>query len=240
MQLTAEQIEANWETHLKIVDRFISSPRKEQFIQMLTELQEVILMAPASGKAHFHNAFPGGYLDHVNRVVKLALKTKQLWEETGLQIDFTDEELVFSALSHDLGKIGDSVNECYLPQRDKWRREKLNEMFTINKDLPFMLIQDRSLFLLQKYLIPLSHNEYMAIRLHDGIYDDANKAYFISAIPESKMRTNIVYILHQADFLASRLEYENWKLEEKEEKSSPEPKFKLKSSDGLMNLVKSL
>jgi len=239
MELTAEQIEANWVTHIKIVDTFISSPRKEQLIQLLTQLQEVVLMAPASSKAHFHNAFPGGYLDHVNRVVKFALKTKKLWEEQGLNIDFTDEELVFSALTHDLGKLGDSVNECYLPQKDKWRREKLNEMFTINRELPFMLIQDRSLFLLQKHQIPVSHNEYMAIRLHDGVYDDANKAYYISSVPESKMRTNIVYILHQADFLASRLEYENWKFEEKQEAPS-KPKFKLKSSDGLMDLVKNL
>ena len=33
----------------------------------------------------------------------------------------TEEELVFSAINHDLGKMGDEENESYIPQTDKWR-----------------------------------------------------------------------------------------------------------------------
>ena len=208
--MEAEQIQKNWERHLAIIDKFIAEERKEQILEMVNYLEEKLVLAPASGKSHFHNAFPGGYIDHVNRVVHCALKTKALWEEMGADINFTEEELVFSALFHDLGKVGDGEKEGYLRQTDQWRQKNLNEQYTPNKELPFMLIQDRSLYLLQKFNIKLSHNEYMAIRLHDGIYDDANKAYFMSYNPESKFRTNIVNILHQADYLASKVEYDNW------------------------------
>jgi len=239
MELSAEQIQENWNTLGKIVNKYISSPRKETVLELLEKLSDNIVLAPASGKDHFHNAFPGGYVDHVINVVKASLKTKQLWEEMGAHINFTDEELVFSALFHDFGKIGDGEKEGYIPQKDKWRQDKLNERFIPNTELPFMLIQDRSLYLLQRYGIQVSHNEYLAIRLHDGIFDDANKAYFVSYNPDSKFRTNIVNILHQADYLASKVEYDRWKYSGKE-KESTKKESKVKSSEGLKNLVKSL
>lgn len=238
MKLSPEQLLENWEKQRKIIDAFIESPRKEQVLNMFDYLQDKMITAPASGKAFYHNAFPGGYIDHVNRVVEYSLRTKKLWEEVGAVIDFSDEELVMSALFHDLGKVGDGELEGYIPQTDKWRQEKLQELFTVNSQLPFMLIQDRSLFILQKFGITLSHNEYLAIRTHDGVYEDANKPYFLSSQPDAKFRTNIVYILHQADFMAARVEYQKWQNTSKSPKS--EPKKEVPGSVGLMNLVKDL
>lgn len=211
MNLSAEQIQKNWDKHLKIVDTFITGDRKEKLKALYESLMEEMILAPASGKPSYHNAFPGGYIEHVNRVVHCALKTKELWESMGAVIDFTDEELVFTALNHDLGKVGYKGNPNYLPQTDSWRRDKLGEEYTPNKDLTFMLIQDRSLFTLQQNNIPVNEKEYLAIKLHDGLYDDVNKPYYISFNPDSKFRTNLVYILHQADFLASKVEYDRWK-----------------------------
>jgi hypothetical protein len=214
MKLSPEQIKNNWEKHLKIINHFITSPRKEKVLEMMSSLEDFIILSPASGKAHYHNAFIGGYIEHVNRVIQCALKTKQLWEETGADIDFTDEELVFSALFHDLGKIGDGDKQGYLPETSDWHKKNQGSNFKPNPELDFMLIQDRSLYLLQKYSIPVSKKEYLAIRLHDGVYDDANKSYFFSHNPDSKFKTNLVYILHQADFLASKVEYDVWKTED--------------------------
>ena len=146
MVFSAEQIEKNWEKHLKIVNTFITGDRKDKLLSLYESLAETMILAPASGKPSFHNAFPGGYIDHVNRVVHCALKTKALWEEMGATIDFTDEELVFAALNHDLGKIGFKDQPNYLPQTDAWRRDKLGEVYVHNKDLSFMLIQ-RHVFL---------------------------------------------------------------------------------------------
>lgn len=211
MSLTAEQIEKNWLKYLKIVDAFITGERKDQLTNMYDDLSEEMIVAPASGKLSFHNAFAGGYIDHVIRVVQCSLKTKDLWQGMGIEIDFTDEELVFAALNHDLGKIGYKGQPNYLPQTDKWRQDKLGEVYSYNTELSFMLIQDRSLFMLQQYGIKLSEKEYLGIKLHDGIYDDTNRPYYITFNPEAKLRTNLVHILHQGDFLASKIEYDNYK-----------------------------
>ena len=245
MELSAEQIQANWEKHLKIVDTFITGDRKDKLKALYVSLADNIVLAPASGKPSYHNAFPGGYVDHVNRVVHCALKTKQLWLDMGATIDFSDEELVFAALNHDLGKIGEVNKPYYLQQTDKWRQDKLGEVYTHNKDLSYMLIQDRSLFTLQQNQIAMSEKEYLAIKLHDGLYDDVNKPYYISFNPDSKLRTNIVYILHQADFLASKIEYDRWKSEGGVQESVVS-KVKtttgktVNASEGLLNLVKGI
>ena len=211
MNLSAEQIQANWDKHLKIIEVFIQGDRGKQLTALYQSLAEEMVTAPASGKLHYHNCFPGGYIEHVNRVVQCALKTKALWEEMGATVDFTDEELVFSALNHDLGKMGLPGQPGYLPQTDQWRKDKLGEMYANNTELSFMLIQDRSLFLLQQAGIQITQNEYFAIKLHDGLYDDVNKPYLISFNPDSKVRCNLVHILHQADFMASKVEYDRWK-----------------------------
>lgn len=245
MNLSAEQIQKNWDKHLKIVDTFITGDRKERLKSLYESLAEEMILAPASGKPSFHNAFPGGYIDHVNRVVHCALKTKELWETMGANIDFTDEELVFAALNHDLGKIGFKGKPNYLPQTDAWRKDKLGEEYIHNKDLSFMLIQDRSLFILQQNGIAMNEKEYLAIKLHDGLYDDVNKPYYISFNPDSKFRTNIVYILHQADFLASKIEYDAWKASggtstPKVEKTVSSTGKKVNGSIGLLNTLKEI
>lgn len=211
MSLTAEQIQENWNTFIGYIEKYINEPRKKKVLEMMTQLEEIAVLAPASSKKSYHNAFPGGYIDHINRVVATSIEVAKLWKTIGGSLDFTGEELIFAALFHDLGKLGDGLHPGYLPQTDNWRKDKLGEIYTPNPDLDFMLIPDRSLYVLQRYGIPVSKNEYLAIRLHDGVYDDANKAYFISYNESAKFKTSIVYLLHTADLLASKVEYQKSK-----------------------------
>ena len=210
MALSAEQIQSNYEKHFKIIDMYIGD-RKDSIKAMLNHMEDTYVMAPASGKTWYHNAFAGGYVDHVNRVVEYAVKQSRLYEEMGGSIDYTEEELVFAALFHDLGKIGDGDVPNYIPQTDKWRQDKLSEMYTFNPDLDFMLIPDRSLFILQKFGIKVNQKEFLGIRCHDGVFDKANEAYFFSNVESSRQKSSLISVLHSADYLASKVEYDIWK-----------------------------
>lgn len=243
--LSAEDIQKNWGTHLKLVDVYISD-RKDAVLAMLESLSETIIMSPASPKVWHHNAFPGGYLDHVNRVVRFAFKQMELYKELGGTVNFTEEELVFSALFHDLGKIGDGEKDNYIVQTDSWRQSKLGEAYTFNPDLDFMLASDRSLFMLQKYGIRVNTTEYLAIKTHDGMYQDSNKPYLISNTPDSRFKSNLPYILHTADFLATKVEIDRWEASPESKKTSEKPKkshkgmSSLKGSQGMTNMLKSI
>ena len=217
--LRAEVITSNWANFLKLIEKYISSPRKEKLLEFYKKYEERFILMPASHKVQYHNCFPGGYIDHVLRVTEGALKIHNVWFEMGVNVNYTIEELVFSAINHDLGKFGDEQNESYIPQTDQWRREKLNETYEFNNKLEFMTVPDRGLFLLRENGINYSRNEFLAIKLHDGMYDDSNKPYLMGWLPEQKPRTSLVYILHHADMMASRIEFEKeWLPKFQEEK----------------------
>jgi hypothetical protein len=209
MKLTAEQIQQNWIDFEETIKAYISEPRCSQLLDFYSKYSDRIMMMPASHKKEYHNAFPGGYVDHVLRVVDCALKLNNVWVEMGVDSStYTKEELVFAALNHDLGKMGDENNESYLSQDDQWRREKLGEDYKFNNRLEYMSVPDRSLHLLMSHGIMFSKNEMLAIKLHDGLYDDANKPYLMTWSPETKPRTSLVHIIHQADLMAARIEFE--------------------------------
>ena len=242
--LNAEQIAKNYEKHLKIIETYLGG-RAIACKEMLKHMEDNYVMAPASGKTWYHNAFAGGYVDHVNRVVQYAVEQSRLYEKMGGTLDYTEEQLVFAALFHDLGKIGDGDQPNYIPQSDKWRQDKLSEMYTYNPDLQFMLIPDRSLFILQKFGIKVDQKEFLGIRCHDGVFDKANEAYFFSNVESSRQKTALVSVLHTADFLASKVEYDMWKRnggssQPKSQKTKSTTGKRVNSSQGLTNLLKNI
>jgi len=256
--LSAEKIQSNLEQFYSNIDLYIAEPRRTQLLDLYKGQEEVLALAPASSKASFHNSFPGGFVDHINRVVAASLAVSAVWLEFGADTaTFTREELVFSAINHDLGKLGLFGKPRYIPNDSEWHVKNQGANYKPNAELPFLPVQDNSLFILQSAGIPLSVNEYIAIKIHDGLYDDGNKAYLISGQNESKLRSSLALILHQADMLASRVEWEKEWLDKvgvakpKEVKPTTPGQFKQsadakklqsigKGNPGLLNALKGL
>ena len=68
------------------------------------------MLSPASGNKFYHNSYEGGYIDHVINVSRNAIRMMRLYQESGGIIDFEQEELLFAAFHHDLGKLGTPGN----------------------------------------------------------------------------------------------------------------------------------
>ena len=77
---TDKQILDNWEIFLNNIEVHISEERKSLLLDFYKKFEERLALMPAAHKKEYHNAFPGGYIDHVNRVVRCALKQYSLWE----------------------------------------------------------------------------------------------------------------------------------------------------------------
>ena len=226
--LQPEQILSNWEDFLRYIDTYITGDRGVKLKAFYLKYDDRFLMMPAAHKPQYHNCFPGGYIDHVNRVIEGALKIDSVWREMGVVDTYSTEELVFSAMNHDLGKFGTFEEEAYLPQTDQWRREKLNEPYMFNDRLEFMSVPDRGLYLLQSHGIQYSFNEMIAIQIHDGLYDEGNKKYLMTYMPEQKPRTCLPFVLHQADLMAARIEFEReWLPKFKNSVEAPKKSFTL-------------
>jgi hypothetical protein len=207
---TEEQLVANYEKFLTFIRKaFVKQPeRMEKLLHMYSEneLGVELMIAPASGKLHFHSAYAGGYIDHVMNVCKNAMGMMKQFQSQGGVIDFDVEELLFAALHHDLGKLGDGEKPYYLPQTNDWAVKNKNEHFIQNGELHYMDVTHRALYLLQKYGIEFTQKEMIGIMLADGLYNKANEKYFISYSEDYQLKTELPYLLHWADHMSCRVE----------------------------------
>lgn len=198
-ELTPEQIEKNWTQYCGFFDQL--GDRAESAKKVLEAVGESLVTAPASSRAHYHNAFAGGLVEHSVRVLKNALKLKKTFG-----YDLSNESLIIGCLFHDLGKachIDEEGNrhDYYLPNESEWHKDKLGEIFTINTNIPYMTVPQRGLFLCQKFGLTLTYDETMAILLNDGQYVDENRPY-------KGKEPLLAVVIHMADYLSSREEKE--------------------------------
>lgn len=211
-------IQVIWETLIYAIKTEISEPRRQKVLDLYNHYEDRIKVLPASTKEQFHSAFEGGYVYHVLNVMQAAAVMEKAWNSLGVHINWTHEELMFAALNHDLGKIGDETGPLYLPNDSQWHIKNRGELYKFNDKIPFMEVHDRSLFILQQWGIPVTFNETLAIRLHGGLWDKGTESYLVGY---NKPQTSLPYILHQADLAAARIEYEQqWLFKPKDEKIS--------------------
>jgi hypothetical protein len=97
------------------------------------------------------------------------------------------------------------TDEYYIPNDSKWHIER-GQIYKINPVLQFMKVPDRSVFLLHQNNIAVSENEYLAIKLHDGLYSKGNESYLMAGQPEFSLKTDLPILLHHADHLATLIE----------------------------------
>lgn len=192
MSLTPELIEQNWKKMRSLLERL--GDRSEAALGMVDALGERLALCPASGKRDYHNAFPGGLVDHSLRVLGNAMRLAGAF---GWKIP--KDSLIIACLFHDLGKVGDHESDYYIPQTDQWRVDKLGEEYTFNKDIQYMTVPDRGIFLCQHFGLKLKQDELLAIRLNDGQYAEENGAYKL----KEPMLADVV---HMADLISTKQE----------------------------------
>ena len=221
-ELSIKVIEHNWKKLRDIIENSFDGNRLINLNKMYDYFEDRMCMAPASGKEHYHYAHVGGYVEHVLHIIDYALQIKGTWEKNGATINFTDEELIFAAMHHDLGKVGDLEHDYYIPNDSDWHRKNQGMLFKHNPKIEYMTVTDRALWLLQHFGVSMTQNEFIGLRLTDGMYEEANKSYYVAYQPERQLRSNIAYILHQADMLATHVEYDEWKRGELQEEQKVE------------------
>jgi len=216
-ELTAEQIQENWQQLRNIITETFEGERLEKLNKMYDYFEDRMCIAPASGTEYFHYAHVGGYVEHILHVIDLSVKIKDMWKQNGAIINFSDEELIFAAMHHDLGKVGDMNKDYYIPQESEWHRKNQGSIFSHNSELQYMTVTDRAIYLLNQFGITMTEWEYVGLRLTDGLYEEANKKYYINYGKGNSLKSNIAYILHQADSMATHIEYDEWENSQKQE-----------------------
>ncbi len=207
-QKTEKELKENYDKFIAVVKKYFTGERLERLLHMYSEseLGPNLAIAPASGNAGYHNCYTGGYIDHIFNVCKNALKVKELFIQLGGKVDFTDEELIFVALHHDLGKLGLKNKPYYIPNPSDWHIKNQGKVYTANPELHHMTHTDRTIFVLQQYGITFSEAEYFGMKLTDGLYDEDNMKYLKVFDISKRMKYKIPYIMHWADHISTVIE----------------------------------
>ena len=208
MKKTDAELRANYEKFIAIVKKYITGDRLDKVLFMYSddELGGNLMVSPASGNVGYHNAYEGGYIDHIFNVCKNALKMKDLFIAQGGTQDFTDEELIFCALHHDLGKLGTKEHLHYIPNDSDWHIKNRGDVFMKNPANQYMTLTDRTFFTLQDYGIKINENEYFGIKLTDGMYDEDNQKYLKTFNKDNVQKSAIARIMHWADHMSTVIE----------------------------------
>ena len=211
-ELSTVQIKDNFERLMETINILFES-RSENLLAMYESYGDNFIIAPASSYEHFHNAMPGGYVDHILRVMDNAFALHKLWSSSNIDVsNFTTEEMAFAAVHHDLGKLGFEGldNRRYIENTSSWHYDNMGRCYEINSVVPYMEVADQALFMLQKYGVKVSLNETLGIKLTDGLYDPAAEPYYKGGKHNQRLRTHLPIILHHADMMAAQFEYDRW------------------------------
>lgn len=208
MQKTEKELQENYEKLIAIINKYFTGERLEKLLFMYSpdELGGNVMVSPASGNAGYHNSYDGGYIDHIFNVCKNALKVKEFFVSIGGEVDFTDEELIFTALHHDLGKLGTKEELHYIPNDSKWHIQNRGELYKRNDVNSFMSLTDRTMFTLQQYGVVYSEIEYFGMKLTDGMYDEDNEKYLKTYDTTKSLKYKLPYIMHWADHMSTVVE----------------------------------
>lgn len=218
---TAEELVENYEKFRKLINQTFTGERLGALNKMYDHFEERMIYTPASSTEHFHNAFPGGYVDHVLRVTRNALKVYDLYTELGMGMnDYTRENLIFTALHHDLGKLGTPSEDLYIKNDSEWHVKNQGKIYKYNPNIHWMSLNDRTFYNLNYFGIKCTEEEWIGIKLTDGLYDENNKEYFIKFDKDQAIKTSLPFIMHTADLFAARFENERWIKEMQPQKST--------------------
>lgn len=77
--LSMDQIQDNYNRLMEKI-KLMFEDRYDLLKQMYDDYDEELVMAPGSSIEHYHNAFPGGYIDHVLRVLDYSFEVYFLWK----------------------------------------------------------------------------------------------------------------------------------------------------------------
>ena len=148
--------------------------RAEEFAGLIEfiETETAWLTAPASTR--FHLSKECGLIEHSVNVAETLLRIKDT-----LYPLIENESCVIVGLLHDLGKAGTPEGKQYLKNEPTARQRQYGYgptyPYSFNKDLTYLSVPVRSLYLALPY-ITLTEEEAQAIIYHDGQYVDDNRS----------------------------------------------------------------
>lgn len=190
-KMDIEKIKSNFEYYENVLLANTEDvDRKFKLKTLLKDHGERIALCPASTKEEYHNSYAGGLVDHSIAVLKNMYKLSMAYYPD----KYTKQQIAFFALLHDLGKIGNLEQDLYIPNTDDYNLRRGNNYF-INKNITYIPIGLRTIYLLQHYCITLTDEEFLTFSYQDNINNNSDSFSFFK-------QPQLSLLLYQADTMS--------------------------------------
>ena len=101
-------------------------------------------------------------------------------------------KIITFIIYYNAGWQGTSADASILPMlRADCAQAAICRTLDHDANLHYMTVTDRSVWLLNQFNVKMNEVEYLALRLTDGMYEEANKPYLVSFNPDSRLRSNL-------------------------------------------------
>ena len=165
MDIDTDKLIEQYETYTKILKKFFPDSGIDDFLEVFGKR----LVTAPRGLTEEEGGLHG---DLVDFLCKVSLKTKEISQGVCDQ-----RSAVRVALVHELGKLGDADADLFIEQESSWHREKLGQNFKYNESCPKMSVAHRTLYILQKFNIEITQEEWLSILLSQGMHYPENAFY---------------------------------------------------------------
>jgi len=188
----SEDLEVTWSTYEKLC-RKLDDPGVNR---LLDELGERLIVCPFATKTSQKGCEPGGLINYHLGVTDVMRKVS-----AAVGDGCSTKSILKVGLLHEIGKVGDEVNNLFLDQDSSWHREKLGQLYKYNEQVQKMPVAQRTLYLLQRCGVNLTLDEWIAIQVSQGLHCEENK-FYIGSLPPLAVLLNSARSL----FLPNKIE----------------------------------
>lgn len=203
MKITAEELEKQIEiffNNLEKIETF--DVEKSLLLKYFTENEQTLFTSPYAQNLDISKyVFDGGYVCYVNNFVKACKYLYRLWN-TFQPLDFTEDELIFTAYCCDLGKLAVDNFPIFVKNDVEWEIKK-GFLYKINSKIDFMKYSERSLYILQSMGMRIEPKLYLGIKLQNGLYDENNSEYLKTFNQDKSLKTKLPLLINQAQVIVN-------------------------------------
>jgi hypothetical protein len=153
-----EKVTENWNIFTGLIEKKIQDATvRDTLLELCTDIEDRLAVCPASTRVEFVGACPGGLIAHSLNVLKIMKDLNKTYNA-----NLSPNNLIITALFHDIGKIGTPDEDYYLVQESNWHRDR-GMLYEINSKIPMVPVSIRSIWWLYSTGVPLSEHEIHAI-----------------------------------------------------------------------------
>ena len=138
--------------------------RVRQLAGLLKAQKKRLLETPASTRADYHGAYPGGLLEQMVETIEAGFSVSRVLFDGAISA----ESILLVGVLHDIGKIGDEHRPYYVDAPD-WKHRN-GTFYEVSVDLVAMSVADRSFQWAYRYGISLTPDEWQAIRYVNALH----------------------------------------------------------------------